>query len=435
MFKFIGLIYFVIALSFLWSHYRSYALTPALLFVVFQCIMFLGVAVHADPERDTHVELLLIYLLALLLFCLGVASANRCGHNYAQRHRKLQRYLSVTQTSILFFLAVVAIVVCVRFTLQSGGNVFSMILQSLNSGESSDFSKQREHAQFMAGSGYVYQFRVFLLPVITAYLLSCERSTAKIIGFLLFPIMIFLLLSTGQRGGFVIFVLMWLTALYNLNAKRFHDKITALNRRKIKWAYLTISAAFIPLFAILTYGNGRDVTSGGIFTAIFDRILHDNQLTALVAFDYISTLDTQFGQDWLAMFLDLLPGENVYLPISMTVHAIMWGGTNGSAPPCIWGSIFYNWGYIGILIIPLCMGFGYQSLHRYCLANAASRFDVFLYSAITVCLGMWVVDSPIWLLTDGFLILVLLWFMVSMGRSSGVAPLQEPLKRFRTTYQ
>jgi oligosaccharide repeat unit polymerase len=216
--------------------------------------------------------------------------------------------------------------------------------------------------------------------------------------------MLIFVLGTGQRGGFVMFVLMWSVAL--VYVYKFYREET------VKKALIVLVVAAVVLFGIMTIFNGRVANNSNVFKAVLKRIFDDNQECAVVAFRYIDSQPIQWGKDWFLSIKDILPGKNEYLQLSYVVFSIMYGSTRGTAPPCIWGSTYYNWGLLGIIIFPFILGFFYHRLYCKFLNKTVSKLRIFIFSAMFVVLGNWVADTPLVLFNQGFITLCLMKFLL-----------------------
>jgi oligosaccharide repeat unit polymerase len=212
--------------------------------------------------------------------------------------------------------------------------------------------------------------------------------------------MIVFALGTGQRGGFVMFVLMWVVSLLYLYFF-YHEK-------KVKYILIILVVFATLLFALLTIFNGRVASDSNVFRAVLKRVFDDNQECAVIAFRYIDSQPVQWGRDWFLSLLDILPGKNDYLQLSYVVFGIMYGTTRGTAPPCIWGSTFYNWGLLGIVLFPFILGFAYHRLYCSFVSKPITKLRIFIFSAMFVVLGNWIADTPLVLFNQGFITLLLM---------------------------
>ena len=400
--------YYIIATLYLISTYKKYFITPSLIFVGMQTVMFSGILSYADFTNKSDCKLIILYLIALICFIIGSTFAAKVyGYNVDQINIATpeKNILSNNQSFYVMVLLIVSILLCAVFFVKAGYNVFLQILRSISSSGSENVTDSRLKFNNISGVGYIYQFRVIILPLISAFLLSYkENDIMHKIGIISFPIMIIFVLGTGQRGGFVMFVLMWIVALLYMY-KFYRD-------RKIKKMLIAIVCIAGGLFAIMTIFNGRVKEGGNVVTAVLQRVFDDNQECAIYAFRYIDSQPTQWGRDWLLSIKDILPGKNDYIQLSYVVFGIMYGTTRGTAPPCIWGSAFYNWSYFGVIIFPFIMGFFYHKLYTSFCKKPVTKMRIFIYSAMFVVLGNWIADTPLVLFNQGFITLCIMKFLL-----------------------
>mgnify|MGYP005766626627 FL=1 len=401
-------IYYTIAVLFILYTLKKYYITPSLIFVGMQIVMFSGILTYANFENTSDCKLIVLYLIALVCFILGTGFSSKVhmgNVNKIEIASEEKNLLNKNQSIILTGMLIVSILLCTYFFLSAGYNVFLQIIRSMGTSSTNNFTNSRIALNNVSGVGYIYQFRVIILPLVSAFLLSYkENPLMHKMGIVSFPIMIIFVLGTGQRGGFVMFVLMWLVALLYMY-KFYKDS-------QIKKMLIIIVVFAGTLFAIMTIFNGRIRDGGNVVTAMLQRVFDDNQECAIYAFRYIDKQPTQFGRDWFLSIKDILPGKNEYIQLSYVVFDIMYGSTRGTAPPCIWGSVFYNWGYLGVIFFPLLLGFLYHKLYVSFCKKPVTKIRIFIFSAMFVVLGNWIADTPLVLFNQGFVTLYLMKFLL-----------------------
>lgn len=407
--KALAVLYFLVAGIFAVYNFKRYFLTPELIFVGMQMVMFGGILTYTDSNNGSDCRLILIYFLALVFFILGtLLSGKLFGGNVKEMHSatKDENELGHSQKLVLLSIFFVSILICAYFFISVGANVFLLILKSAGQ---SNYTNSRLAFNSVRGVGYVYQFRVILLPVVCAFLMSCrENKTLRRIGFIGFPLMIVFILGTGQRGGFVMFIIMWTVALLYLYYF-YRDK-------KIRMYLIIIVCIAGVLFGLLTIFNGRVSNNGTVIQAMLKRVFDDNQLCAVVAFRYIDKQPIQYGADWFHSIMDILPGKNEYVQVSYIVFSLMYGSTRGTAPPCIWGSTYYNWGFLGVIVFAFILGVLYHRLYYSFIKGNSSTLRIYIYSAMFVVLGNWIADTPLVLFNQGFVTLCILKFLLIPSR-------------------
>lgn len=403
------LIYYIIAVSYIIYSAKKCFITPNLIFVAAQLAMFTGIITYVNVDLEADRQLIYIYLITLVCFIISsIFHYSRYGISRKKVCTSREEDLTQTQSAIIWIMVIISVIACSYFFSVAGGNVFLNSIQSFfGSGEYST-KYGRKNILGISGVGYIYQLRVVILPILTTYLISTGTMRPKKIAWIIFPFMIILLLGTGQRGGFVMFMIIWVIALLYIN--RYYQEN---NLKKI----ICLGVLFFLVFAFITVLNGRVQNDGSVIGAMMNRILDDNQACAVYGFRYIVEQPTQWGKDWLAQMMDVLPGKNEYQALSVRIFAIMNGGsTAGTAPACIWGSAFYNWSWIGITVFPMLLAHFYAYMYNRFIQKKSNRLRLFLYAGIFVVLGMWIADGPMVLFNQGFVTIVLMGWLIKFSR-------------------
>lgn len=388
---FISMIYYSISCFYIYYN-RKLIISPVSIFIIFQIVMYTGIMINIDHTSSIDIEYLLVYLISLVMFIIGT-----CLVKKGKKEETINIYSNDFRKSSIrriYSLIILSIFICVWFFIKIGGNIFLKVLLSFFTKNIVNITEDRFESSAVIGVGYIYQFRIVILPILS---IICLISKHKY-SYFLFIIMLIFSLGTGQRGGFVTIVIIFFLSIL-LEKKITHKKILDSN------LVLFFVLAFF-LFAVMTIANGRVLGSGSLQAAILDRVFHDNQVSAIAGWRYVYQMPIQFGRDWLMMLKDILPGKNDYLPLSRQIFSLFYGTTRGTAPPCIWTSVYYNWGIIGILYIPLIMGFIYKKIETN--RHIRNPIELVLYVAMSVLLGTWIADSPMSLINTGVVTLVIL---------------------------
>lgn len=394
-------LYFVIALIFGIRSYRKYFISPALIFVAMQTIMFTGILTYVNFNISSDQKLVLMYLVALLMFIFGTSIGKTMYPIHRNEVKLTSSKLSLYQQIAVLGLVGVSIVACTYFFVSSGYNVFVQMLQAFAGGSTGNYTDERLALNNVWGVGYIYQFRVIIFPILCAFLVTCKHHKyLKLLGYICFPIMIVFILGTGQRGGFVMFILMFVVAL--LYMYKFY------RQREIKIILVLLVSGALIIFSFMTIFNGRVASGENVIQSLISRIFNENQECAVIAFRYIDSTKIQYGRDWFLSLMDILPGKNDYQQLSYVIFEIMYGTDRGTAPPCIWGSAYYNFGWFGVALMPFVMGILYHKLYYVFRTQDINRLRIFLYSAMFVVLGSWLSDTPMVLFNQGFITLVIL---------------------------
>ena len=387
--------YYIISVTFLFFCYKKYYISPIGIFSFFQLIMFTGIIRIADLKNFSDIKLIYIYLIGLAGVILGNFLKIKRLYIFLKSKslKKLPKNINLRIILMILF----SFIIIFLFFYNIGYKDIDL----------KNFSEYRKKINYTVGSGYIYQFRVFIFPFLILYSINFSKGITKILSYLLFPFMCIFLIASGQRMGLVIAFLSYVLALILLH----HHKIKNITKNKKSILLIIIVCT---LFFILTILNNRINISGSFLNAIFDRIFYDNQLAAKLAFRYIDKRPVQFGKDWFYMFLDILPGKNNYISVANLIHGYLYGGSlTGTCPPDLWGSIYYNFGMCGIFLFSTLIGFFYKIAYLNYYYSAKTPYTVFFYSYLFFYLGFWVADSPMYFFNDGVITMLILNFYLT----------------------
>ena len=408
----ISIIYICISIIYMYNEYKKHFITPLFMFLVMQLIMFIGIMIRCNNDNMHHIQLLLMYLIALV----GIIIGAHANVKYVQGIDavNLNTDISHNQTIKIAFWAVFSIIICSIFFRNVGFNAFSVLLRG---GVNTDVSELRRSINYTSGSGIVYQFRVFILPILMLILISSTNKRYRITGIILAPLCVLYLLGSGQRGGLVTVMLMYLVVfLYrNREIKREGiDKKTYQGIRKSKRLIILGLLLAGVAFGALTIGNQRINAAGSLTNAIIGRIMVDNQGCALFGFENLVCREPlSYGYDWLMMTLELIPGVKTgYIATANRIFAMKYGSLKGTSPLCIWGSTYYNFGWPGIILLSILIGYLYSYVGRKTNQKVFSTVELVIYSELVVVMGTWIAEGPYYLVNNGGLATILLYWIL-----------------------
>ena len=430
----VKVLYLIISIPAAIYCFKKYRLSAVTIFLFMQILMFVGIMLAPKAATEVGQKLIVIYLFALVCFLLGVGFRSKFATKADIKYKKLlaskeiespsvsmrsseYNYVSSDvmltsdkrpwQNFVIKIIVAVSILACVYFFLAAGMNVFVESMKNFISGENQNLADDREGYFGVSGMGYIYQFRVVLLPILTAYLVLATKTKAWI-KLSLSILMLIFLLGTGQRNAFVFFVAIVIIYWVSLPKSDRHISKTIIG---------AFGAFAILAMVVLTIANGRvssdsDNMIVGAIKSLIDRVLFVNQKTAHTAFNYINTQPTVWGYDWWMMMMDILPGKSGYLSVDRIVFYISYGNYSGTGPPCIWGSAWYNFSYLGVTLFPFILGFLYQSFYFWYKRQKTDSLKLLLYCSISFFLGIWFCGSPMNLFNNGVVTLFILYFLL-----------------------
>lgn len=385
---------------------RSY-LSPSFFFILYQLIMLCGLIGIIDNQYKQDTLLAYLYFIGNIAFI--------CGCYIVPYNKKvilLNNYdddISRKEIHLMIFIMLACIIICYLF-FYIHGNVFIRSIQHLISKTYENLSWMRKDIRYAKGSGYIYELRVYILPVITFYLIFYSNKFYKIIGLIVLPIVCIFLLSSGQRYGAIIAMIMAIVSLLSVNHYIMKRRI-----REYKFVFFIFIIIFIS-FIILTIFNGRTETDTVLY-AIYKRLLYDNQFCDIISFRYIIyDSSSPIGEEWSKMLLHFIPWcrDDSYQILATRTFKFLYGTYQGTAPPSIWGSTYYDFGIIGVIFIGFIFGLFCKLLYIQMFKHKLSAYRVHIFAYLFFSVGSWFADSAIHFINDGFIELLFLHYLLKI---------------------
>ena len=425
----VSILYSLLMLFYLFQMRKRLLMNAAVIFVVAQATMFYGSLSILDTHIEADVVHLWVMLFSFALFIIGVQLACITWPERANMTLKdwymASKGITVEDTLLFNFgmtvIIGISLLVGVLYYNAVGYNVFIMAISSFLNGTGPINNIATLRLNSYSGenyyyAGYVNQFKNVLFPLSLIYLFTRNRLTAKKTNYFLLlvlvPICMVFLLGTGQRGAFMIMAIVVIVFLMSVGARKGSIKINK-----------NVIFATAVIFGLATLFLGRGTNEINSLTDIWILLKHmlqrfttDNQISSVIGFRYIYDQPVQYGREWLNSIISLLPGIRNPVPLASEIFYLMFGTTRGTAPPSIWGSVWYNFGWIGIATIPFIMGFLYQALYIRFMAGKRGLFRILIYSVMVVLLGLWRAGGPDSLANTGLVTVIL--FGLIMGKLS-----------------
>jgi oligosaccharide repeat unit polymerase len=382
------------------------------LFVYIQLLMALGSLPLLDTNRQADVTYGYILTYTLMSF-MSVSAAVHLLRIRRPKRPHPNGVITFRPRFYTWFLILTSLVIVVLYYQAVGYSALLRGLRNSSAGGSSDIAGLRLNSyggETYLFPGYVNQFKNVLLPalvvVVTTYWVRLNKP--RLVGILLLSAFtVFGLLGTGQRGPFIIFLAV-LTIYAHLLTGRFSFRRTTL---------LVLLA--LPIVVVSTVALGRssqflaadaDLRGRSLAASkeLIRRVAVDNQEAAVVGFRYIYSRDIEIGREWRQSFVGLLPGSRGS-DLSNRIFAELYGSTRGTAPPSIWGSIYHNFGLLGILFAPGILAIVYGSVTYYgTRPRRRNTMELIGVAGMFATMGFWAAGDPMYLLNSGLLVYVLL---------------------------
>jgi oligosaccharide repeat unit polymerase len=200
-------------------------------------------------------------------------------------------------------------------------------------------------------------FSFIVISYIAHYLISNEKYYLyKIIFYSI--ILIFSLLLTTEKGPVMIF---FISCFFTFN---FIKKEGILNGKSVFRLFILI---FLIIVLIYTYVlNFSDLSSS--VEAIFKRVFTGQIIPAYFYLDYFPSKESFLMGKSFPNPSGVLP----FVPFKLTeiisaYYFTSQDGVIGSAPTIFWGELYANFGFLGVLIVPLFIGIFLYALNIYVL--------------------------------------------------------------------
>jgi len=270
--------------------------------------------------------------------------------------------------------------------------------------------------------GYVTQFKDFILPTVTLFVLV----RAQVLGgrlrwlavVLLVSTSLYFLTITGQRAPILVFALV----LYLTASSRWAVASTERSRRRASLLVVGGAAAgalamFAAVSAIREPGMGRDATSLLLDSigSFWGRMAPDLAREKISLAHLMSDRPASWGGDWIAALATVMPGHEEGLATAS--HRLLYGSSRGAAGQLVWESLWMNFRWAGIVLGGLLLGIFLQvvTLRSWSGGRYASKHVILMYLGFQ--LGL--MTDPYSLLNGGVLTLALLYLLYrSMRRTT-----------------
>ena len=338
------------------------------LFVITQALLFFGtLSVRANVSADTYFRWIAIQLVGIVSFLVGAAAANvfthtnpRLAHESFLR-RKLVFDMHSSTYWALMVLGVISAVVGIVFSVRFGQHALikTLRLYAQNSASTaiaySMLRKSAVYGDVYFGYGYVMQFTDFLLPCFSCLLLFRANCRGKMYDrlalFLFMCVTLWCLTVTGRREP----TLRYALCLCLVISTRYGVGLgSVLNRywRKRIVAILVGAGIFFLLTNAVRYSTSVSIGYG--LVQLWNRLGATLAEEKLRIMEFIFQQPTVCGQQWVDSLLTIVPGSHKPA-LSNQMHMMLYGST-GNAPLEFWGSTWYNFGWIGIMVLPFLVG-------------------------------------------------------------------------------
>lgn len=396
---------------------------PSALFVSATYLMCIGTLLNIDPASKVDVDYAkimtysscVVSILSMLLLA-----------KYQKSPEDKVRVVNSWPNGLHWVIMVGSALIVVAYFQAVGYSAFLEGLRGLQSGSEVDVATLR--LESYSGTayfapGYVAQFKNAILPalVLVAWASGVHRRSGLVLLALLglTTVSLFGLIGTGQRQALVVAMLVVLCFLHQYRIGR------NFSLAKILWAGAGAVVLLLLMTSVLGRSEELQYASSwfGRLQAAWDdliaRVLSVNQISGIYGYRYTSGLTLDYpGQEWVQAFAGLAPG-NTGSTLASEIFASRYGSDRGTSPESLWGSVNYNFGWTGTILIPFFITFLVAQLTRVATSpTTKSMIEAVGLAGMSAVIGFWVAGSPITLLNTGLPGFVFLWWWGRRRRRS-----------------
>ncbi len=401
------------AILLLWPFKRA---NPVFWFLVFQYLMASGTFLLVDFGRESDYVYVLLYFLFLLAFLAGVGVTfnivpiRKAFRTYWQQPVEVD---AMIVRKWVFMLVGLSALVTIIYYMAVGTNFVLLLVQGATLDDYSNLRLKAYSGEQYFAPGYVNQFKNVLLPVGFSMLVlwAFYRGRRRLCwGYLIagVPFLLYSLLGTGQRAFLVYAFIAFVFGLYLLLGKRETKKFS--RRVLLVWGSVVLI-----LFSVFTYyykkpslkiDDGLSVVAL-VMQEVFGRVLVTQQEGGLVGFRYLYEMKRHDPEEWVKEIMGISPWFT-YKSVAHEISWVMYGTDRGTVPLSIVGSAYYNGGVVGLLVYAFLMGFSYIYVYYLALRGRRTVYRAMIYGAITFYLALHVSGSPVTLVNNGVVALMLM---------------------------
>lgn len=261
--------------------------------------------------------------------------------------------------------------------------------------------------------GYVKQIRDILLPLSALLVLfSIPRSPRRLIllFLLIVPTVAILIISSGERGPVLVFLLSTIYAAF------LSVHLGVASKRTIVVPLLTVAVVggliFSALTSTYTTRQYEDTSAGNI---LLDRLVTTVPAENSASYTVWQSGAPYAGAGWIGELSTILPGKRVVL--STLLHEELGGGDKGNSLLGMWVDVFFNFNWVLGVVVSLLMGVFFAAYGHWVNRRRARS------PAAAIC-GLWIsitmlnVYSPFGFVLYGPFILSALLIFLSWRRKS-----------------
>ena len=411
-------------------------------FIAYQSINVFGIITVSRYDSDTFSWAWPFLVLASLgCFLLGALLASTSLRFRAREETSAWRASDVEDDVFrggagvpLIAMSLVALGIGVWFATSVGYNTFLVGFRELRTGGAVDqgvISNLREQAtrgQYRA-VGYVAQFTAIILPAVWIILLVLARLLRRPgLRWLAIGIAVadfYFLTIVGGRG----YLVGALLGAFLIVAPATSPLPKRLRNSKKSATILATGGVF--LFGFITLLQGRGSGHSAFYegtVGVYQRLAGEYSALQVRAIGLLRPDAPVWGQEWMERLQIVLPGRDPGLMFDARLYGLLYGNTNGNLPLDPWGSYYYNFGWVGMLVVPFVFGFALQFFTVRFLVRGPRTLSRVVVLSLASYKFMFLCDPYSLLLSGPATLIIMAAVLRLLDRRRAVAPAPGPAR-------
>jgi oligosaccharide repeat unit polymerase len=383
--------------------YLSVKHTLPFFYMIFFGVMYFGTVLNLEINLDSDLFYFLLILCFLFSYTITTIFFNiKYSISKNLKVFKLQPiiYDSNKTINIFWFLTIISSVLTLVYFYLLGYNIFFLVFNDFSAADITTARVNAYSGESYFAPGYFNQFKNVILPVTITALIFNKIKSKKILYYFFIPIAFFGLVGTGQRAFLIYtFLSILLTTFF-------------LGKFKIK-SIIIPSVIIIIIFGAGSFFLGRtdEFTIATTLENLLTRVFYNEQYEALITFRYLYEIPITYGYDWFRGIIGIFPGIKGS-EIQHIVFGLIHGNPRGTAALSFIGSIYHNFGFIGVIFVSSLLAFLVNYITFNFLKNKKNVGNIVFFSFITFYISIYSSGDIVFLFNKGVVLLMLLSYII-----------------------
>jgi len=383
--------------------YRAVKNTLPFFYLIFFFIMYMGTILNLDSNLESDIYYFLLIACFLFFYTFTTILFNtRFSISKKLKEYKLipVQYDSKRAIQIFWCLAILSSFLTLLYFYLLGYNVFLLVFNDFSAADITTARVNSYSGETYFAPGYFNQFKNVLLPVSVIALISNKVKSKKVLYLVLVPIAFFGLVGTGQRAFLMYTFVSFQLSSYYLD--------------KFKVRSIVIPSLFIVfIFGVGSFFLGRtdELSAGSILENLLARIFIIEQQDSLRTFQYLYDIPITYGYDWFRGIIGIFPGIKGS-EIQHIVFGLIHGTERGTASISFIGSIYHNFGLVGVILISSLLAFFLNKITYEFLRRKKIVGNIVIFSFITFYMAIYSAGDIVFLFNKGVILLIIISYFI-----------------------